>query len=122
MLPSARTPLPTTIFNYKVRWPYQTVPEEAGHGLETSLAELVTASRGWLIARGFMTMDGPCTGGGRYDNGGVGWRKAVVARTHAAMCAAAMLRPGWGPGHRIMGIAEQVLCTLKRGYNVEREI
>lgn len=89
-------------------WPYQTPSEDAGHGLETSLVELVTTTRDWLVVRGFMTMDGPCAGGGGHKNGGVGWRKAVVTRTHAAMCAAAMLRPGWGSGHRVMGVAEQV--------------
>lgn len=61
-----------------------------------------------------MTADGPWAGVG--ENGkterdsafGIGWRTTIVARTHAAMCASALLTPGWGAGHQIMGAAEQV--------------
>lgn len=92
------------------RWPWQTKSEDANQGLEANLAGLVTTARDWLISRDFMAMDGPWVGGKK--GGGIssciGWRKAVVVRTHAAMCAAAMLKPGWGPGHRVMGEAEQV--------------
>lgn len=65
-------------------------------------------------------MNGPLTGvgvgiigGDGGDDGGVriGWRRAIVARTHAAMCASALLKPGWGSGHQIMGAAEQVPAT-----------
>lgn len=97
----------------------QTQSEDANQGLEPPLVDLVTIARHWLIARGFMTTDGPWagvgvsgggSGGGHGNDGGfgVGWRKAVVVRTHAAMCASAVLKPGWGSGHQIMGMAEQV--------------
>lgn len=95
------------------KWPFQTLSEDANHGLEPDLSGLVTTARQWLTSRGFMTVDGPLTGVGNGTGGdsgrvGVGWRKAVVARTHAAMCASALLKSGWGSGHQIMGAAEQV--------------
>lgn len=95
------------------RWPYQTASEDADQGLDAQLAELITSSRDWLSVRGFMTLDGPLAGGGNDGdrNGAIGWNIAVVSRTHAAMCAAAVLRPGWGSGHWIMGGAEQVFLT-----------
>lgn len=100
------------------RWPLQTHSEDAKNGLEPQLAGLVTAARSWLTTRGFLKTDGPMVGVGRGSGGGhayggdsvgVGWRKAVVVRTHAALCASALLKPGWGPGHQIMGAAEQVV-------------
>ncbi|CAM9225060.1 unnamed protein product [Scytosiphon promiscuus] len=99
------------------RWPFQTLQEDGNRGLERELADLVTTARQWLTTRGFMTVDGPLTGVGNGSGGdggrvGVGWRKAVVARTHAAMCASALLKPGWGSGHRIMGTAEQAILEL----------
>ncbi|CAM9653059.1 unnamed protein product [Ectocarpus sp. 12 AP-2014] len=60
-----------------------------------------------------MTADGPWAGVGENgktmrDSGfGIGWRTTIVARTHAAMCASALLTPGWGAGHQIMGATEQ---------------
>ncbi|CAM9261120.1 unnamed protein product, partial [Ectocarpus sp. 8 AP-2014] len=87
--------------------------EDANLGLEPQLVNLVTAARNWLITRGFMTTDGPWAGVGENgknmrDSGfGIGWRTTIVARTHAAMCASALLTPGWGAGHKIMGAAEQ---------------
>ncbi|CAM9258655.1 unnamed protein product [Ectocarpus sp. 4 AP-2014] len=95
------------------RWPSQTPSEDANLGLEPQLVNLVTAARNWLITRGFMTTDGPWAGVGKNgktmrDSGfGIGWRTTIVARTHAAMCASALLTPGWGAGHQIMGAAEQ---------------
>lgn len=104
----------------------QTRSEDANQGLEPRLVDLITTARHWLIARGFMTVDGPWAGvggsgsgegsGGSSGNGGgsgIGWRKVVVARTHAAMCASALLKPGWGSGHQIMGMAEQVHGILR---------
>lgn len=104
----------------------QTRSEDAKTGLELKLVDLVTTARCWLTTRGFLMMDGPVagvggsgSGGGGHaygaDSVGIGWRKAVVNRTHAAMCASALLKPGWGSGHQIMGAAEQVSCTLDRG-------
>lgn len=106
------------------RWPLQTRSEDAKAGLEPQLAELVTTARYWLTTRGLLTTDGPLTGfGGGYSGGGgatyggdsvgIGWKKTVVVRTHAAMCASALLEPGWGPGHQIMGAMEQVLCPRR---------
>lgn len=104
----------------------QTRSEDAKNGLEPQLADLVTTARYWLTTRGFLTTDGPFAalggggggaGGHAYggDSVGIGWRKSVVARTHAALCASALLKPGWGPGHQIMGAAEQVPYTLWPG-------
>ncbi|CBN73996.1 hypothetical protein Esi_0009_0188 [Ectocarpus siliculosus] len=99
------------------RWPSQTPSEDANLGLEPQLVNLVTAARHWLITRGFMTTDGPWAGVGENgktmrDSGfGIGWRTTIVARTHAAMCASALLTPGWGAGHQIMGAAEQKLAS-----------
>lgn len=39
---------------------------------------------------------------------GIGWPRAIVSRTHAAMCATDMIRQAWGGGQRIMDVAEQV--------------
>ena len=97
------------------RWPCQTSSEDAKQGLEPHLAELVTSARDWLIVRGFMSTTGPWVG--RRDglegggDSGTGWRRSIVSRTHAAMCTAAILKPGWGSGHQIMGAAEQVQCS-----------
>ncbi|CAB1106295.1 unnamed protein product [Ectocarpus sp. CCAP 1310/34] len=99
------------------RWPSQTPSEDANLGLEPQLVNLVTAARNWLITRGFMTADGPWAGVGENgktmrDSGfGIGWRTTIVARTHAAMCASALLTPGWGAGHQIMGAAEQKFAS-----------
>lgn len=117
----------------KERWPSQTRSEDANQGLEPCLAALVTTARQWLVERGFLKTDGPLAGvvGGNSGHGGggggaggggggpygVGWRKVVVARTHAAMCASALLTPGWGAGHQIMGAAEQVTLVFGRPYS-----
>eukprot|EP00752_Nemacystus_decipiens_P008616 g7695.t1 len=112
------------------RWPLQTRSEDADNGLEPQLADLVTTARGWLTTRGFLTTDGPLagvdgSGAGRGshacvgDSVGIGWRKAVVVRTHAALCASVLLKPGWGPGHQVMGAAEQAILqlpTIVRGH------
>lgn len=115
------------ILSHAGRWPLQTRSEDANQGLDQQLVDLITNTRHWLVARGFMTADGPWSGvggsgssgdgGGGNGNGGgsgfgIGWRKVVVARTHAAMCASALLKPGWGSGHQIMGEAEQVLLFM----------
>lgn len=101
--PTGARPLaPRTTRKQKVRWPFQTKSEDEGHGLDPCLAEIVTTARDWLVARCFVNVDGPWVGGA-----GVGWRQTTVLRTHAAMCADAVLRPCWGAGHCIMGFAEQ---------------
>ncbi|CAM9177663.1 unnamed protein product, partial [Ectocarpus fasciculatus] len=100
------------------RWPSQTSLEDAHLGLEPQLVNLVTTARNWLVTRGFMTADGPWAGVGENgkterDGGfGIGWKTTIVARTHAAMCASALLTPGWGAGHQIMGAAEQAVLEL----------
>jgi len=116
---------------HQERWPSQTSSENANQGLEPQLAALVTTARQWLIERGFLTTDGPLAGvvgvngvpGGVSGGGGgpygVGWRKAVVARTHAAMCASALLTPGWGSGHQIMGAAEQVRPAFREAVRLQ---
>lgn len=94
-------------------WPYRARTEDIHPTLENALAELVYGARDWLNIRGFMTTDGPCVGstaGGNSAGGSrnASWRRAVVSRTHAAMCATAVLKSGWGSGHKIMGAAELV--------------
>eukprot|EP00903_Cladosiphon_okamuranus_P010537 g9967.t1 len=117
-------PAPADAQGGEGHWPLQTRSEDAKAGLEPQLADLVTTARSWLTTRGFLTTDGPLAGiGGSYNSGGggsayagdsvgIGWRKTVVVRTHAAMCASALLKPGWGPGHQIMGAVEQAVLGL----------
>ncbi|CAM9189565.1 unnamed protein product, partial [Hapterophycus canaliculatus] len=112
---------PPNAHNQGDKWPFQTVSEDANRGLEPELAGLVTTARHWLATRGFLAVETPLVGvgdgrggSGRGDDGGVGvgWRKAIVVRTHAAMCASVLLKPGWGSGHQIMGAAEQAILEL----------
>lgn len=102
--------------------PYRAPTADIHRKLENDLAELVYGARDWLIIRGFITTDGPCVGstaGGNStgESRNASWRRAVVSRTHAAMCATAVLKSGWGSGHKIMGAAELVrrlvLCLFE---------